>query len=543
MSKSARKILVVDDEESSRYTLSHYLKRAGYQTCEAQSGAEALRLARERPDLVLLDIHLPDMLGYEVCKMLKGDPITANIPVLHVSATFRTPHDKAVGLEGGADGFLSWPVEPEELIANVRVLLRLREADHVLRKRNERLEILSGAMAHLLAVRDYGTIVQQLFSKIAEHLQVDTYLNFVTEGGEELLLHSYAGISEQAARQVRKLGYGEGICGAVAARREPIHLAHIQTTDDPRAAFVRSIGLRAYASNPLMVGEELFGALGFGSCTRDRFEPDELQFLGTVSQHIAIALERLRRETELRAAKQDLEVQVQKRTEKLREAIQEMESFTYSITHDMRAPLRAMQGFAGILLEENRPKLDSESVDRLERIANAAKRLDALIADVLNYSKIVRAETTLGSVDLNRLIGDILRDYPIFQQSRAEIRVSETLPAVIGNEAFLTQVFSNLLGNAIKFVSPGTLPRVEVTSDREGSFVRISVEDNGVGIDPQHQSRIFNLFERLHTSNQYSGTGVGLAIVLKAVQRMGGEVGVQSEPGKGSRFWIRLQAA
>src|SRR4030095_4044398 len=189
------------------------LKRAGYQTCEAQSGAEALRLARERPDLVLLDIHLPDMLGYEVCKMLKGDPITANIPVLHVSATFRTPHDKAVGLEGGADGFLSWPVEPEELIANVRVLLRLREADHVLRKRNERLEILSGAMAHLLAVRDYGTIVQQLFSKIAEHLQVDTYLNFVTEGGEELLLHSYAGISEQAARQVRKLGYGEGICG------------------------------------------------------------------------------------------------------------------------------------------------------------------------------------------------------------------------------------------------------------------------------------------------------------------------------------------
>jgi signal transduction histidine kinase len=292
-----------------------------------------------------------------------------------------------------------------------------------------------------------------------------------------------------------------------------------------------------------MIADEFVGALAFASRTRDRFADDEIQFIRTISDYVAVALERLRKETELRATKDDLEIQVQKRTEKLRDTVQEMEGFTYSITHDMRAPLRAMQGFAQILLDEYQKKLDEEGVEHLQRIANAARRLDSLITDVLNYAKIVRAETPLHPVDLDKLLRDIIREYPTFHQSKAEICIPEALPPVLGNEAFLTQILSNLLDNAVKFVAPGTVPRVTISAEKDEQFVRISVEDNGVGIDPQHQGRIFNLFERLHTPQKYSGTGVGLAIVRKAVQRLGGHAGVESGIGKGSRFWIKLTAA
>lgn len=541
MSEATPNILIVDDDEPSRYTLSHYLKRAGYRTFEAKTGQEALSLAKERPDLVLLDINLPDMLGYEVCKRLKSDPLTAGIPVLHVSATYRTMADKVRALDEGADGYLGWPVEPEELVANVKVLLRLRQAEQVLRKRNERLQILSDAIAHLLTTEDYRTVVDQLFSKIAPHLNLDTYLSFVVEnGGDHLSLHSSVGFDEETTQRIAKLNFGEGISGAVASNRQSVVAVNIHDSDDPQIALLRPYGIRAYVCIPLLIGDRLCGTLAFGSRTRDSFTDDELQFLRTISHHVSIALDRLRKEMELEKAKADLELQVQRRTEKLRETIQELEGFTYSITHDMRAPLRAMQGFAQLLLNEYQTKLDGEGVNHLQRISSAASRLDSLIVDVLNYGKIVRAETPLHVIDLDILVRDIIRDYPAFNESKADIHIAGRLPHVRGNEAFLTQILSNLLDNAVKFVRPGTVPRIHISADVRPDAVRICVRDNGVGIDPRHQERIFKLFERLHASDEYSGTGVGLAIVRKAVQRLGGRAGVESEPGKGSCFWIEL---
>ena len=235
--------------------------------------------------------------------------------------------------------------------------------------------------------------------------------------------------------------------------------------------------------------------------------------------------------------------QLQEHVQELTELNRELEAFSYSISHDMRAPLRSMQGFAQHLIDEYNGKLDEHAVSRLQRICRSAIRLDNLIQDVLSYQKILRAEAPKDQVDLDRLVRDMIQTYPDWQPPKAHIQIENALPSVIGNEAFLTQCVSSLVGNAIKFVPPGALPEIKIGSELIGSQVRVSFQDNGIGIAPEDQSRIFRLFERVSPATQYEGTGIGLTIVRKAVQRMGGQVGLQSEPGKGSRFWIQLEKA
>jgi len=259
-------------------------------------------------------------------------------------------------------------------------------------------------------------------------------------------------------------------------------------------------------------------------------------------------------EAALEEARHSLEKTVQERTAKLREMVTELERFSYAITHDMRAPLRAMQCFGNMLLKECADSLQAQHKDLLRRIATSARRMDALIADALQYHKAIREEYELAPVDAAKLLGGMLESYPDFQPPLAEITVAQNMPLVLGNEAVLTQCFSNLLGNAVKFVEPGKTPRVSVwaevmqardvepdTRDQKPAYVRLWFEDNGVGIAREHQERIWVMFERLHTNSE--STGIGLALVRKLVERMKGKVGVQSEPGKGSRFWLDLQKA
>ncbi|QYM80530.1 HAMP domain-containing histidine kinase [Horticoccus luteus] len=167
--------------------------------------------------------------------------------------------------------------------------------------------------------------------------------------------------------------------------------------------------------------------------------------------------------------------------------------------------------------------------------------MDRLITDALVYSKTVREELMLGPVEPASLLRGMIESYPIFQSPQAQIELDEALPAVWGNEAALTQCFSNLLGNAIKFVPRGRAPKVKVSAEQSGGRVRLWFEDNGIGIPQEMHARIFMMFQR--ASREFEGTGIGLALVRKAAERMGGRVGVESAPGQGSRFWVELKAA
>jgi signal transduction histidine kinase len=243
---------------------------------------------------------------------------------------------------------------------------------------------------------------------------------------------------------------------------------------------------------------------------------------------------------QLQQTAENLDLRVKERTAQLEETVSEMEAFSYSVSHDLRAPLRAMQGYSQVLLEQYSAILDAEGQNYLAKISQASERLDRLTQDLLTYSRVVRAATTMAPVNLDQLIFDVIQQYPDFQAPHADITIEKPLLSVLAHETSLIQCTSNLLGNAIKFVPPGVKPSIRIWTERVDDQIRLNFEDNGIGIAPDQIHRIFKMFERVN--KQYEGTGIGLAIVRKAAERMGGSVGVKSVLGKGSTFWLQLPA-
>jgi signal transduction histidine kinase len=199
-----------------------------------------------------------------------------------------------------------------------------------------------------------------------------------------------------------------------------------------------------------------------------------------------------------------------------------------------------MQGYARAVLEDHGDHLDEEGRDYLVRIMRSGERMDRLVRDILTYSRVARSDLTFRAVLLNTLVEDIVSQYPEMQPPRAHIAIEGKLGTVLAHEPSLGQAISNLLNNAVKFVAPGVTPRVRVYSEDRGECVRLSVQDNGIGIKREHQARLFGLFQRVHPDKRYEGTGVGLAVVRRSVERMGGRVGMESN-GLGSTFWIDLK--
>lgn len=258
---------------------------------------------------------------------------------------------------------------------------------------------------------------------------------------------------------------------------------------------------------------------------------------------------RKKAEDELHAAQsalqrhaKDLESVVAERTVELRETVAELERFSYSLSHDMRAPLRAMQGFSQIVEEEYGSQLDDTGRDYLKRIGAAAGRLDQLIRDVLSYTQVVREDVRLQPMHVAPLLRQLIAENPALQPPLADVVVETPLLPVMGHEAYLTQCLSNLVTNAVKFIEPGRKPLVRIWTESIDQSVRVFVQDNGIGVPKEWQARIFGMFERMHPASHYEGTGIGLTIVRKAAERMGGFAGVDSEPGQGSTFWIQLNS-
>ena len=232
------------------------------------------------------------------------------------------------------------------------------------------------------------------------------------------------------------------------------------------------------------------------------------------------------------------------RTAQLETINRELESFTYSVSHDLRAPLRALQGLSNALVEDYSDRLDAAGKDFCHRIGTAARRMDTLIQDLLSYSRLSRADLEVKTVELDTVMSDVRNHLESdLRDKHVDLVVPDNLPRVRGHRATLGQVVANLLSNAIKFVAPGVSPRVRIRVEENGDFVRLWVEDNGIGVAPEYQQRIFRIFERLHGVEAYPGTGIGLAIVQKGVERLGGSVGLESSEGAGSKFWIQLRKA
>jgi signal transduction histidine kinase/integral membrane sensor domain MASE1 len=259
--------------------------------------------------------------------------------------------------------------------------------------------------------------------------------------------------------------------------------------------------------------------------------------------------ERKRAEHDLQAGKeqlaqhaQTLERRVAERTASLEETIRSLEGVLYHIAHDLRAPLRTLAGFTQLLVEAVGPHLDESTTASAERIIAATKQMDRLILDLLAYGRLGHLRPSFRRVALVEQIEGVLLQMAAEVKARnAKVQLVEPMPAVRADPALLSQALTQLVRNAMTFVAPGVVPQVRLWAERREGMVRLWVQDNGIGIEPEYWERIFRVFERLHRANEYTGTGIGLAIVRKGMERMGGSVGLESRPGEGSRFWLELQ--
>jgi signal transduction histidine kinase len=249
-------------------------------------------------------------------------------------------------------------------------------------------------------------------------------------------------------------------------------------------------------------------------------------------------------EAELMKLNAELENRIAERTAALQESHSQMESFCYSVSHDLRAPLRSMQGFSHALVEDHAAKLDAEGQDYARRILTAAEHMDSLLGDVLAYSRLSRQDLKMEPVSVDEVIEDAcLQLQGEIKKRSADVQVSECGRKVMANRSVFELMIVNLLGNALKFVAANRAPKILVNCEPRGAAYRMWVRDNGIGIAREHQQKIFRIFERLHGVEAYPGTGIGLALVQKAAERMNGAVGVESTPGEGSAFWIELPIA
>ncbi len=416
-------------------------------------------------------------------------------------------------------------------LQNSRLLDNYRQSEESLLQANRRLAVLSETAGVLLASENPQQVVNNLCRKVMEHLDCHAFFNFlVDEGAGRLRLNAFAGIPDQVARQIEWLDYGVAVCGCAARDNCRIVAEHIPSTPDERTELVKSYGIKAYACHPLLgPGGRVIGTLSFGTRTRETFSDDDLSLMKAVADHVAVAMNRMNAERNLR-----------QRGEALQAANRDLESFIYSVSHDLRTPMRSMAVFTKLIAESCADRLDAREKDYFRRVTEAGVRMNRLVEDLLYLSRVSRQEIKRIRFDLSGMASRIVSDLREASPGR-KVSVDIDRDLSVFADPQLTQlVLLNLLGNAWKFTSKNDNAHIAFGKRERDDVIEYYVSDNGAGFDPEYAAKMFHPFQRLHSDDEFEGTGIGLAIVEQAIRRHGGQVRAHGEVGKGATVFFTL---
>lgn len=339
---------------------------------------------------------------------------------------------------------------------------------------------------------------------------------------------------------------GRGPTGQAIRNNSPSVFADLSQIPDyiPWRAAALADGLCTSAAFPLYSHDRSFGVLNLYSDQTGFFSEDRVVFIQSFANQAAVALENAWLYEELQQNAAILEQRVKERTEKLEAANRELETFSYSVSHDLKAPLRGIDGYSRLLLEEYSDKLDDDGRMFVHTIRGAVIQMNQLIEDLLAYSRIEKRPVQSVTVNLHSLIRSILESYKDeFAARNISVILDVPQAEVLGDLQGLAMVIRNLIDNAVKFTAPVSAPEIRISGKETETSVVLEVKDNGIGFDMKFHDRIFHIFQRLHRAEDFPGTGIGLAIVQKAISRMGGNVRAESEPGKGATFYIEIRRA
>ena len=484
-------VLVVDDDDGGRYVTCHHLRRAGYQVLEAATGAQALTLAAQVPDGIVLDVKLPDLSGFEVCRRLRADPRTAVIPVLHLSAAYPDEASRIAGLEGGADGYLTLPVEPTVLLAHIQAMLRTGRLLREIQEREQRFRVLfesSGDGLALLDPRDHSIVmVNGAFTRLLGYSR------------EDLLGRSILGyFPEEKHPRVRAL--------VQEALARGVHVV-------PDVLIPRKDGL-LLSTNVSLALMDVAGRTCVLASVRDETERRSMeQRLAQSSRMASVGL--------LAAG-----------------VAHELNNPLAWLLHNLQATIEDLERHALTLDPARLAEIDPLR-SYLRAAEDGAQRMRAIVADLQTFSRVdpeARASCDLVAVVQAAVA---MTHNEIRFRARIEQDLTGPLP-VLGNEGRLSQVFLNLLVNAARAIDEGHPERhlITVCGTRTPTEARITVRDTGRGIPPEHLSHVFDPF--FTTRGPGEGVGLGLAICHTIVSEHGGHFEVSSTPGLGSTFTVVL---
>lgn len=496
------RVLLVEDDPGDRWIISEILRSRGHAVTSCERAETGWEHYRDNPfPLALLDWILPGMDGLELCRRIRNHPAGDRTVILLVTGR-DAPEDLAEVLRAGADDYISKPIDVG--VMNVRLAVAEKETVDVrLRKRTqEALEAKTRELERLFANLDGVFFSLDLTSD--ELVQV-------SPGTERLL-----GVSPADLRFDRRL-------------RERLLLPRKlrERLESPDRLQDHSIAHQHRVETP--DGRDVWLEVS-AKATADE---GGLRVDGVVSD----ITERKVAEAQLASRNRELRTLARR----LEQANEELEAFAYSVSHDLRSPLRTMEGFAHALLEDYGDELSPEARDYARRILASGKQAEALIRDLLNYSRLSFEDIELDVVDLDDVVDTALdRVESEVEAADARIEIESPLPPVRGHAAILVQVVGNLVSNAVKFVPEGRAPEVRIRSEEGEDGIRLWIEDNGIGVPSGQRERIFRVFERLAEGGNRPGTGIGLAIVRRGMERIGGAAGVECDGDRGSRFWIEI---
>ena len=440
-------ILIVEDSATQAARIKYLLESYHYKVEVTRNGQQALIwLSKHKPSLVISDIVMPEMNGFELCEKIKSDERIEDIPVILLTS-LSDPDEVIEGLSCGADSFITKPYNKEYLISNIKKILTEKVTPESKRD-TVGIEINYGGRNRLIRTGQQKVV--------------------------KLLLNIYQG----AIHQNNEL---------------------IQTRDELRLLNERLEDLVEERTKELKKNEKKI--LAFNA---------------------------------------ELEQRVAERTTQLQAVNKELETFSYSVSHDLKAPLRAIDGFTSILIEKHQNKLDSDGQHICDVIKSSAVQMSRLIEDLLTFSRLNRSELHMSAIDMKTMANSIYYEYSLPEQRENISFTVRDIPRAFGDPSLIRQVWANLISNAVKFSSKKDHPEINIDCEADKNEIIYSISDNGAGFDMQYADKLFSVFQRLHDSAEFEGTGIGLAIVKRIVNRHGGRVWATGETDKGATFYFSL---